>query len=243
MTDYLASIQETLYDNKIASPHMSTSSTMFFWSDYGLNIFIVFMLLLLILFLYVINRVSIDEKNWDIQKCNPKYLFFSGYIRRNPDQSSYDSTVNNFYECNNKIIQGLQEDVIDSDFGRMSKSLKQDITSFDNINKAGNKSLNMDISNQLYEIEQYEKDMSMDISGDSVFAYTYLKNIGVYMDQLNAYLDYIGEYVRKVLTYKMVEHANNCMSDANCQNEGHSDYANAIKIKNILDSYYGGTNL
>ena len=101
----------------------------------------------------------------------------------------------------------------------------------------------MDISNQLYEIEQYEKDMSMDISGDSVFAYTYLKNIGVYMDQLNAYLDYIGEYVRKVLTYKMVEHANNCMSDANCQNEGHSDYANAIKIKNILDSYYGGTNL
>jgi len=64
------------------------------------------------------------------------------------------------------------------------------------------------------------------------------------LDEPTASLDpYIGEYVRKVLTYKMVEHANNCMSDANCQNEGHTDYANAIKIKNILDSYYGGTNL
>ena len=244
MSDYFDKIHQTLYKYKTPVPiQMNTSNYIMNTSDYGLNIFIVFLFILIILFLYVINHVSVDEKNWDIQKCNPKYVFFSGYIRRNPNQDSYDSTINNFYECNNKLIQGLNQDVMDSSLGKSAKAFKNKIVQFErdtNPDHLNIQEVTADISDQLAIVEQ---DISLNITKDTTFSYTYLKHMGIYIDQLNSYLDYIGAYVKKVLTYKMMEHASNCMKDPECQNGGHEHYGKAIKIKNVLNTYYGGTNL
>ena len=70
-----------------------------------------------IIILYTRLFLGIEFENWEIQKCNPKYIFYSGYIKQNPDSSSFHSTVDNFNECivkfnnqkNNKFSQVLQQ--------------------------------------------------------------------------------------------------------------------------------------
>ena len=42
---------------------------------------------------------NIDVHEWNIEKCNPKYLFFSGFIRRNENSTSFESTQDNLVEC------------------------------------------------------------------------------------------------------------------------------------------------
>ena len=46
-------------------------------NEYSVNIFIVIFILLVCLFLYAKNHLDVEKKNWDIQKCYPKYIFFS----------------------------------------------------------------------------------------------------------------------------------------------------------------------
>jgi len=60
---------------------------------------------------------SIEFENWEIQKCNPKYIFYSGYIKKNKNSDSLTSTIDNFNECivkfnnqkNNQFSKILEE--------------------------------------------------------------------------------------------------------------------------------------
>merc|ERR1711871_201432 len=100
---------------------------------------------------------------------------------------------------------------MDSSLGKSAKAFKNKIVQFErdtNPDDLNIQEVTADISNQLAIVEQ---DISLNITKDTTFSYTYLKHMGIYIDQLNAYLDYIGAYVKKVLTYKMMEHASNCM--------------------------------
>ena len=53
----------------------------------------------IITILYTRIFLQIDIEDWDIKKCNPRYIFYSGYIKRNPNRNSFNSTVDNFNEC------------------------------------------------------------------------------------------------------------------------------------------------
>lgn len=53
----------------------------------------------IITILYTRIFLQIDFEDWDIKKCNPRYIFYSGYIKRNPNRNSFNSTVDNFNEC------------------------------------------------------------------------------------------------------------------------------------------------
>ena len=49
-------------------------------------------------------------KNWDVHKCNPKYLFFSGQLKKNPNMSSSETTNFNLIECSSRFggfVKGL----------------------------------------------------------------------------------------------------------------------------------------
>jgi len=56
-------------------------------------------LIIIIMILYARLFASVDFKNWEIQKCNPKYIFYSGYIKNNSNTDALTSTVDNFNEC------------------------------------------------------------------------------------------------------------------------------------------------
>lgn len=214
---------------------------------YNFNIFIVFLFILVILFLYVKNNVTIDEKNWDIQKCNPKYLFFSGYIRRNPNETAYNSTVNNFYECTSNLVKGTNQEFVNKSMKNKFKSFQKDLMTFDNNQRRSNQEMSRDLNERSNDIEAQLEVMGDDISMSAAIVnkYTFLKNFGVYVDQYNAYIDFIQKYIKHNLTYKMLGHAAcyyNDDEDNECT-EKSEEYKNAIKYKNILDAHFGGTNL
>jgi hypothetical protein len=58
-----------------------------------------FSLLAIVVILQSRMFIHIDFKDWNIQKCNPKYIFYSGYIKSNPNSTAYDSTLDNFNDC------------------------------------------------------------------------------------------------------------------------------------------------
>ena len=212
---------------------------------YNLNIFIVFFFIILILFLYVKNNVKVDEKNWDIQKCNPKYLFFSGYIRRNPNETAYNSTLNNFYECTGNLVKGTNQEFVNQSMKNKFKSFQKDLMTFDDNQKRSNQQISRDLNERVNDIEAQLDIMSDDISMSvaTVNKYTFLKNFGLYVDQYNAYIDFIQKYIKHKLTYKMLGHAAECYDETGGCTETSEEYKKAIKYKNILDAHFGGTNL
>ena len=97
-----------------------------------------------------------------------------------------------------------------------------------------------DISSQF---DSLQNDISYNMDSSTTMTYSLLENIGLYVDQLNALMGYISAYMKKYLTYRMMQFANRCITGTSLCNSANSDYQDAIKIKNVLDSYYGGTNL
>ena len=215
----VADIYKTADKYSAINRSISSSSEKY---GYNLNIFIVFFFIILILFLYVKNNVKVDEKNWDIQKCNPKYLFFSGYIRRNPNETAYNSTLNNFYECTGNLVKGTNQEFINQSMKNKFKSFQKDLMTFDDNQKRSNQQISRDLNERVNDIEDQLDIMSDDISMSvaTVNKYTFLKNFGLYVDQYNAYIDFIQKYIKHKLTYKMLGHAAKCYKENNgeCDN-------------------------
>ena len=55
--------------------------------------------LIIIAILHARLILAIDFDSWDIKKCNPRYIFYSGYIKKNPNSTASESTSDNFQEC------------------------------------------------------------------------------------------------------------------------------------------------
>jgi hypothetical protein len=214
-------------------------------SQYSWCIFTVMLFLLIIMFLYIQMNVNVDKQNWDIQKCNPKYLFFSGYVYNdNPLLSSSEKTIQNFNDCTNKFAQGTNES-LGGNLGKVYNKIKKEMIEFDEENALNHVQSRKKFEKSAMDISAQLDAMSTDlIDASGALTYNYLKNIGIYMDQLNAYMNYIGAYVKQYLTYRMMTHANNCISDKEKEcDSNHDEYKKAIQLKDLLNSVYGGNNL
>ena len=72
--------------------------------------------------------------NWDIYKCDPRIIPYSGYIKKSDDKTEFESTGENFNECLipiSKYMASLQLDPfknVVSDFKNVSSSLNNSIT-------------------------------------------------------------------------------------------------------------------
>tara|TARA_Y100000389_G_C17302922_1_gene433898 strand:- start:13 stop:765 length:753 start_codon:yes stop_codon:yes gene_type:complete len=64
-----------------------------------LSFFFTLIGIIIIIILYTRLFIGIDIDNWNIQKCNPKYILYSGYIKENPNSNKYQTTTDNFQEC------------------------------------------------------------------------------------------------------------------------------------------------
>lgn len=223
-----------------------------FTGEYNKNIILVFIMIIGLLFFYVKIQVNIDLKNWDFKKCNPKYLFFSGYIYNDTNLSNSDATLYNFTKCTNSFVKEKYDFIVNSEFEKDTNKIKNKMSKFSNNNKKTQqkrknelKQMQEDISGQFSALQD-KVSFNLDLSG--TYAYTTIKNSGIYVDQINGLMKYIGDYIKQYLTYQMVEHANKCINkgtdaegNAIC-NEGDENYAKAVKINNILQRF-GGNNL
>ena len=210
-------------------------------NEYTINIFILFLVFAFLFIMYIKIDITIDEKNWNINKCNPKYLFFSGYIKSNPGSSSSESTVNNFYECAKLYTSGIN-DSLNLPLDNMYQKMKNKLITFDERqlnqeikNRKDRKKYRQDLSNQISELEN---DISLNITTNSAFTYKYLKNIGYYIDHLNGIINYITEYSKNYLTYLMLYYANRYRKETkDPSTDEPMFYKNTIKLNNIIKQY------
>jgi hypothetical protein len=67
--------------------------------DYVLPTSIIFGIIIVIIHLYIKAELGESKTNWEINKCVPKYMFVSGFIKKNPDSNELSSTYDNFKKC------------------------------------------------------------------------------------------------------------------------------------------------
>ncbi len=212
---------------------------------YSFNVLIVIGFMFIVFFFYVKNNITIDQKNWGLQKCNPKYLFYSGYIQKNGDSSAYDSTVDNFYECTNRVVTEYSDTMVSKGFQNTLDNLNKKLITFDDQTiaekEASEKVFQTNVNSISSQFDKMEQDISLNTN--DTLLYSNLKSIGIYMDQLNAIMNYVGQYTKQYLTYRMMDYANKCVIDPNCNNKENDNYAKAIQLRDVLNTYYGGNNL
>ena len=209
------------------------------------NNIILFFCTILIFFLYVYNNIKVSVQSWDIQKCNPKYLFFSGYLHNNnPNLTGGEATLLNFTDCTRKIIVGKDSatgggmqhfsDLMDENLWNLNEQTRstygKDLKSM--------KTSTEDISSQLQRMEN-ELEINLDLS-DAVI-YNEIKNMGFYIDQLNVFMNYISQYTKQYLLHNMVMYINDCKIelDGKCDDPDNINYKKAMRIKRILEMAYG----
>lgn len=209
------------------------------------NNIVFFFGMILILFLYLYNKVKVSLQDWSIQKCNPKYLFISGYIHNdNPHLTASEATLLNFTDCTRKIIVGkdsatgggLQHvsDIMDDNLWNLNEQTR----------KTYGKDLNsmrestQDISSELQRMET-ELEVNLDLSDTSI--YNEIKNMGFYIDQLNVFMNYISQYTKQYLLHNMMMYVNACKKDGGgkCIDSENQNYKDAMRIKRILEMSYG----
>ena len=209
------------------------------------NNIILFFGTILIFFLYVYNNIKVSVQSWDIQKCNPKYLFFSGYLHNdNPNLTGGEATLLNFTDCTRKIIVGKDSatgggmqhfsDLMDENLWNLNEQTRstygKDLKSMQISTE--------DISSQLQRMET-ELELNLDLS-DAVI-YNEIKNMGFYIDQLNVFMNYISQYTKQYLLHNMIMYINDCKmeSDGKCDDPDNINYKKAMRIKRILEMAYG----
>ena len=82
-----------------------------FSKKYGADIVItkIIFLIFTIIFIHLFLKRNKEEiaSNWKYNKCNPKYMLFSGWIKKSKDESAFEATVNNFSGCMTDLLKGM----------------------------------------------------------------------------------------------------------------------------------------
>jgi len=80
-------------------------------SPFSIMPWIIIIILGYIILVYLIKIEVNSSHNWNIDKCSPKYVFFSGFLKNNGKvKDPFKVTMNNFFDCiklskNNQLTQ------------------------------------------------------------------------------------------------------------------------------------------
>ena len=214
---------------KIYKLGVSNNNNFFNKGSFDFIIFLFF--LFIILYWYLHNQISYTKTSWEDYKCDPKYMYLSGYIKPEGSMTASETTNHNYKQC---ISRGYKQYIneLKSRVDYEDKNRKDDIIFEKNIydivfkGRNENNKLNDESIQKINEILGNES--KNNLTKDSTFTYNYLKNIGVYLDQFDLLLNYINTYVKNYLTYLHLGH------------KGDDDDIKATKVKTILDKYFDG---
>lgn len=205
-----------------------TNSSIIFSNEFA-NFIIFMFFMFIIIYWYLHNQIAYSRTDWNKLKCDPKYLFISGYIKPEGTMTSAETTDHNYKQCISRgyksYINELKNEYYYEDINR-NKILNNEKELYDVMFKNKNKkheTINVDI-----EKLQNNIDSSLNLTGNSSLTYNHLRNIGLYLDQFDMLLNYINTYVKNYLTYLYLHH-----------NENNNNVKSG-KVKNILDKYFDG---
>ena len=157
-----------------------------------------FFLLAVIVVLYTRLFLGVDFEHWDIQKCNPKYIFYSGYIKKNPNSSALKSTSDNFKECIARFNNQK-----DSEFSKVLERsrLEQYQTSEELVNN--HKMLSKErILNLQRKVNNKNKQFQLQI--ENIKQSSTVGQVQHEIDKLNRIVEDVKEYAHSYLTYAMM---------------------------------------
>ena len=203
-----------------------------FYESYGFNILIIMFFLFVTFYLLMKIELKVYRKNWASLKCNPKYLYVSGFIQREGNLGPINSTFYNYNDC---IQQGVSH-AIDEMNAESQYHTKKQIDRIDFTNKKINdnyKKYNKDmneIKNKIELPEDINEKLKLTIDSKSAGYYSQLKNIGIYIDQIDATFSYFYQYVRNYLSYLYFTY----------KKDGDQDKAS--NTLSVLNKHFGGIN-
>lgn len=191
-----------LYISKIYKDHIIHRS-----SNSKLMIYLV---LFAFVILFVYYFIDVNRKNilldWENNRCNPKYMFISGYIKNDTD-NNIQYTYDNFLECTNrneriketkKIIHKTDKSM----FETIDKLYDIEQTTENSASDIINSQIN-DISINYLNVENNKKNVynKMDLLYDQ---HKKIYNITeMYINRFIFVIDYIFKYISNVFEYNL----------------------------------------
>ncbi len=216
-------IRRVKYIYKINSFSKNKTINTSFFNSKIFNICVLLFLIFVCIYWYLHIGISISKKDWENKKCDPKYLYISGFIKNEPDMNGLESTVHNFNNC---ISRGYKEAIHEYNIDLKNKynEYKGELTYEGNMNNYYKNNIKIKQNDN----EDIIKDLSLNISRESTITYNTLDNLGIYVDQLDQIMNYVYQYSKNYLTYLYTYYHN------------HEDGSNQAKVKIILDKHFDG---
>lgn len=184
---------ETFYKKELSALSTSHSN-----SNYFDVILVVLFILSIVTILYTRLFFGIASDNWEVQKCNPKYIFYSGYIKQNPNSNSFHSTVDNFNDCIVKFNNQKN--------GKFSKVLEENKQEYlqrsDNAINTHNKLSRERVLQLQRQVNSKNEEFKLQI--ENVEQSRNTSALQNEIDKLNAIISDIKEYAHTYLTYAMM---------------------------------------
>tara|TARA_Y100000389_G_scaffold150309_1_gene149858 strand:- start:95 stop:892 length:798 start_codon:yes stop_codon:yes gene_type:complete len=155
----------------------------------------------IILFMILYSRlfIHVDFENWEVQKCNPKYIFYSGYIKNNTNSDSMTSTIDNFNDC---IIKYNQLNSSNSFQKLLEKKAQEDAENNKKIVNDYNLKSSQKIMKYKRELDETNKYFKSKINDLESLNTT--REVKDEMKKLNEIIEDIREYAHSYLTYAMM---------------------------------------
>jgi hypothetical protein len=223
-----------LYISKIYKEniiHKTSNSTLIFY---------LFIFLFIIMFIYFF--IDINRKNilldWENNRCNPKYMFISGYIKNDTD-NNIQYTYDNFIDCVNKneYIQQSKQ-IIRSTDNKMNDAVnsiyKNEITITDNVS---NNNDNLSSNYLLLENNKNIMENKMDLLYDQ---HKKIYNImEMYINRTIFVIDYIFKYISNVFQYNLYNYKSQLNRNfITLNNSTRSSYISTMQIiQNSFNQY------
>ena len=184
---------KTFYKKELSALRTSHSK-----SNYFDVILVVLFILSIVTILYTRLFFGIASDNWEVQKCNPKYIFYSGYIKQNPNSNSFHSTVDNFNDCIVKFNNQKN--------GQFSKILEENklehLQRSDNAVNTHNKLSRERVLQLQRQVNAKNEEFKLQI--ENVEQSRNTSALQNEIDKLNAIISDIKEYAHTYLTYAMM---------------------------------------
>lgn len=222
----------------------------------------------IIIILHSMVFFHLDFEDWNIQKCNPKYVFYSGYIKQNPDSDSATSTIDNFNDCVIHYSNQANRGHLLKNESSKKKMMREVSNNYNNISSSKALELQRRINDKNKEYEIVKSKLSNNSN---------LQNLKSEIAKLNILIDELKQYAHSYLSYAMMhfvfkykiaekndeidasydkcgDHGNEtycqkddyCLYDTNndkCVNKGDFFKDKATEMNELMKKYFDGNKL
>lgn len=169
-----------------------------------------FVVITIFIFIYlrgfIYNFFEHAKNNWDVYKCDPRIIPYSGYVKKSDDKTEFESTGDNFNECIEPIseyISSLKFDPFQSlvnDLNNISDMLN---TSLNNIQESLN-NLKDEVNTTLNLYSENDNNKNQTVHKTATGNLDIYKKLEAFMQSLSELYNGTNLTIQSLLTYVYV---------------------------------------